>query len=78
MMLGTDLAKAQRAVYAAAVEILSAEEIPDDLWAVVIDAAAGQVKDFALAAIAMEALDWRGKALEGGADARDDSGGEDG
>lgn len=62
-MLGSDLVKVERAVLYAAIEILRGENIPEDLWAVVIDAAAGQVKDYAMTAIALESLDWRAKAI---------------
>ena len=69
-MIGADLLKAERAIYYAALDILNGEELPEDMWAVVMDGAAGMVKDASLTAIAMQQLDWRQKALDSEARAR--------
>lgn len=76
-MIGSDLIKAERAIYYMAIDILHQEEIPEDMWALVIDSAAGHVKDTSLTAIAMQELDWRQKAVESkmeAENARDDRG----
>ena len=63
-MIGADLLKAERAIYYTALDILQKEKIPEDLWALIIDSAAGRIKDHSLTRVAMEQLDWRQRALE--------------
>ena len=75
-MIGADLLKAERAIYYTALDVLQKEEIPEDLWALIIDSAAGRIKDHALTRIAMDQLDWRQRALDtkGAEIASDDAG----
>lgn len=63
-MLGADLIKAERGIYYMVLDVLQKEQIPEDLWPLVVDSAAGHVKDLALTKIAMSEIDWRQKALD--------------
>jgi hypothetical protein len=55
-MTGIELLKAERAIYYAALNVLTNEGIPRDVWPLVMDSAAGRVKDESLTYISMQAL----------------------
>ena len=75
-MIGADLIKAERGIYYMALDVLQQEEIPEDLWAIIIDSVAGRIKDSSLTRIAMDQLDWRRRAIDakGAESASDDAG----
>lgn len=61
-MTGIELMKAERGVYYAVLQILTGEGVPRDMWPLVVDSAAGRIKDEAMTYVAMAAHDAMAKA----------------
>ena len=52
-MDATDILKAERAVYYASINTLVGSDIPRELWPLVMDSAAGRIKDECITALAV-------------------------
>lgn len=53
-MDGMTLLRVERGIYYAALEMLTRSEVPSDLWPLVIDSAAGRIKDDAITALSAQ------------------------
>ena len=56
-MTGPQMTGVQRALYYAMLQVLNGEDVPIDLWPVLVDGAAGRVKDEALTVYAVGLAD---------------------